>query len=255
VNSSGSKLPHAASTLLSFREKIVEQEIATDQLLVEGLGVANDVYREVEASLTMKVSPNKVRCQRWHSPMEPVLGPPVIIDSVDRIAEGLAISGFMRPWIVDQIKTHLLSGGIFTNPGATMQDDEEPIVPNGQSVVVRPKSEYRMATEAEVLDYVDHAQFANLTGHRISARAQEKCWTLRYHEGPELIEAYDKLPKQARVVLDLLNDTGREQFTEASIEVILTEHADALKTKQEPMKIWGFYRSRFLTEGHIEEAG
>jgi hypothetical protein len=227
-----------------------------DQEIVETLPEDGnpDIIREERAKLSGRMS-SKVHVQRWSSPMEPVLGPAVIIDNIDKISGCLAVSGFMRPWIVEQIKAHLLGGGIFLNKGATMRDDEEPIVPNGQATAVRPRSEYRLATEAEVLDYVDHAQFANVTGHKISARAQEKAWILRYHEGPELIEAYDKLPRQAKVILDLLNDTGRENFTEASIEVILTERVDDLKTRQEPMKLWGFYRSRFVDEGHIEEVG
>lgn len=211
-------------------------------------------FRESEACLRQKMS-SKVHVQRWPSPMEPVLGPSVIIDGVDKIAEGLAISGFMRPWIVEQIKSHLLGGGIFLNKGATLHDDEEPIVPNGQAVAVHPKSEYRLATEAEVLNYVDSVQFANVTGHRVSARSQEKAWILRYHEGPELIEAYDKLPRQAKVILDLLNDTGRESFTEASVEVVLVEHVEELKTRQAPLKIFNFYVHRLIDEGHLEEVG
>jgi hypothetical protein len=110
-----------------------------------------------------------------------------------------------------------------------------------------------MATEAEVLNYVDTQKFANIVGHPVSRRAQEKSYLLHYHEGVKLIEAYDKLPRQAKVVLDLLNDAGRESFTEASIEVILVENAELLKTKQDPRKIWDFYRSRFLEEGHVEK--
>lgn len=195
---------------------------------------------------------NKVRIQRWPGPMGPVVGPSLIIESLHKVAVGLSKSGFMGPWIVEKIKEHLLSGGVFTNRGQSVHDDELAIVPNGQQLSMQVRSEYRLATEQEVLNYVDTQQFANVTGHAVSRRAQEKGYILHYHEGVQLIEAYDKLPRQARVILDLLNETGRETFTEASIEVILTENKELLKTKQEPIKIFGFYRSRFLSEGHLE---
>jgi hypothetical protein len=216
------------------------------------LDVAKDVEREAEAALSLKMS-SKVRVQRWPSPGGPVIGPALIILDLGYVAEALAISGFMKPWIVEQIKAHLKSGGEFINRGLVPRDNEEALVPNGESIAVQVKSEYRMATEQEVLDYVDTAQFANITGHKVSARAQERGFLLHYHEGAELIAAYDKLPRQAKVVLDLLNDTGRENFTEASIEVILTENQDELKTKQDPMKIFAFYRHRLMEEGHLEE--
>ena len=220
----------------------------------EGLDVAKEVAREAEATLSLKMS-NKVRVQRWPGPMGPVVGPALMILDLNYTAEALSISGFMRPWIVEQIKEHLKSGGTFTNRGMTVHDDEEALVSNGQVLGMQVRSEYRMATEQEVLDYVDTAKFANVTGHRVSARAQEKGYILHYHEGVPLIEAYDRLPRQAKVILDLLNDTGRENFTEASIEVILTENQDALKTKQEPMKIFAFYRHRLVEEGHLEGIG
>jgi hypothetical protein len=172
---------------------------------------------------------------------------------MDQIAEGLAKSGFMIPWIVDKIKDHLKSGGVFLNKGQGKGDYEDALVPNGHQVALIVKSEYRLATEKEVLDYVDNAEYASVTGHAISKRAQEKAYALHYHEGPKLIEAYDSLPRQAKVILDLLNDTGRESFTEASIQMILLDGKELLKTKQEPMIIFGFYRKRLIEEGHLEE--
>lgn len=218
----------------------------------EELDSAREVQREAESALVAKMS-SKVRVQRFPGVMGPVVGPSLIIMGLDEVAEALAISGFMRPWIVGQIKGHLASGGEFTNRGATVRDNEPALASNGQVLDMQVKSEYRMATESEVLNYVDTAQFANVTGHRVSARAQERGFLLHFHEGAELIEAYDRLPRQARVILDLLNAAGREQFTEASIEVVLVEHADELKTKQEPLKIFNFYRHRLVDEGHLEE--
>ena len=226
--------------------------INSEDLASASLDAAREVERKAESALVAKMS-SKVRVQRWPGLQGPVVGPSLIIMGLTEVAEALAISGFMRPWIVERIKEHLRSGGEFTNRGATTRDDEMALASNGQALEMRVKSEYRLASEAEVLNYVDTAQFANVTGHRVSARAQERGFSLHYHEGAALIEAYDNLPRQAKVILDLLNDAGREQFTEASIEVVLVEHASELKTRQEPLKIFNFYRHRLVDEGHLEE--
>ena len=197
---------------------------------------------------------SKVKVQRW-SGLDQLVGPNVFIITIEKAAAALAMSGFMRPWIENQIADQLRLGAVFINHGATMQDDEPAIVPNGRTPYMRPRSEYRMATSTEVLDYVDTARLADLSGHRVSKRSQEKAYVLHYHEGAHLIERYDKLPNQAKIILDLLNDTGRENFTEASIELILTENKEELRTKQEPMKVFAFYRHRFIEEGHLEEIG
>lgn len=207
---------------------------------------------EIEAGADRKLS-DRVRVHRLSSAMGPVFGPPIFMLDLDQTAENLAISGFMRPWICEQIKRHLLEGGTFCNKGMTAHDDEPSIKDNGQVLGMVVRSEYRLASISEVLNYVDTADCATITGHKISARAQEKKFLLHYHEGPRLIELYDRLPRQARTILDLLNETERDNFTAASIEIILTNGIDALKTRQEPSKIFAFYQKRLLDEGHLEE--
>ena len=225
--------------------------MAEDDLVLVEAGAAK-VLQEQADYLSQKMS-NKVRVQRWNGPLSPVIGPNIIIGDLDKIADALVGSGFMHNWFLEKVKEHLLSGGVFTNRGEHRSDYEDSIVPNGQVVAMQVRSEYRMASEKEVLDYVDTQQFANVTGHAISKRAQETRYALHYHEGAKLIEAYDGLPRQAKVILDMLDEAGRESYTEASIEMILSEGADRLKTKQEPGKIFGFYRRRLIDEGHLEE--
>lgn len=237
---------------MSQESTIVSEE--SELLPSEGLDLTQEVARENEAILSLKMS-SKVRVQHWPGPMGPVVGQSLLIMDLDTVAESLILSGFMAPWLIERVKEHLKSGGVFINKGQSVKDFEKVLVPNGHSIYHQVRSEYRMASEKEMLDYVDHAQFASVTGRKISARSQEKAFLLHYHEGVPLIEAYDKLPRQAKVILDLLNDTGRENFTEASIELILTENKDALKTKQDPMRLWGFYRHRLVEEGHVEELG
>jgi hypothetical protein len=198
-----------------------------------------------------------IRVQRWPGEFA-VIGPSLLMLSVDKAAESLANSGFMVPWIIEQIKSHLLSGGLFTNRGRGKVIGEEPaIVPNGEALYLRVRSEYRLATELEVLNWVDSTEFSSATGRKISRRAQEKGYTLHYHEDVDLIKAYDHLPRQAKVVLDILNEAGRESFTEASINVLLSEATsiERLGTRQDPMSIFAYYRKRLVDEGHIEEVG
>jgi hypothetical protein len=212
-----------------------------------------NIENEVADARSQKMS-DRVRIQRWPSD-GPVVGPALMVVPLDQAVKGLYESNFMRPWIERQIKEHLLNGETFTNRGRNVSENEAAIVPNGEQVAVRARSEYRMATELEVLNWVDVAQFATASGRTISKRAQEKAYVLHAYEGAKLIALYDNLPRQAKVMIDLLNEAGRDTFTEASIEVILSSQAaiEKLKTTQKPMLIFGFYRKRLIEEGHLEE--
>lgn len=174
-----------------------------------------------------------------------MVGPPTLVKDLDEAAEILAANPWMRLWLASKVKEALLTGEIFNyykRVSLSWKGRADGLV-----------SEYKLATEEEVLNYVDTAAFVSATGHSISKRAQEKGYVLHYHEGAKLIEAYDNLPRQAKVILDLLNETGRENLTEASIQVILSDKSAELKTKQDPMKIFTFYRKRLIDEGHLEE--
>ena len=208
--------------------------------------------REDADAKSQKMS-GKVRIQRWPSD-GPVVGPALMMVHLDKAAGWLYESNFMRPWIESKIKEHLLLGGAFVNRGRGPKENEAAGPPNGEQISVRVRSEYRVATELEVLNWVDNDSFA-ASGKTVSKRAQEKGYLLNYQQGARLIEAYENLPRQAREILDILNEAGREQFTEASIQVLLEEKPaiERLKTKQAPMLVWGFYRKRMLEEGHLEE--
>jgi len=217
--------------------------------------VAEFIENEAADARSQKLS-NRVRIKRWPGEFT-VVGPPVAMVDVDRAAECLYGSGFMRGWIQEKIKEHLLAGGTFVNHDDGPQDYEEAVVPNGQQLYLRVRSEYRMATELEVLNWVDTVQFSASTGRAISKRAQERGYVLHYHEDVRRIAAYGGLPRQAKVILDVLSEAGREEFTEASIQVVLTtpEVIDRLKTKQDPMTVFAFYRKRLVDEEHLEEVG
>jgi hypothetical protein len=174
------------------------------------------------------------------------MGPPVLIKDVDEAADLLAQNQWMRPWLAAKIKDALLSGEIFQHERRVLDDDVDRWKGRSDGIV----AEWRMASESEVLDYVDTAHFANVTGKEATRRSQEKAYVLHYKKDEPL---YSDLPRQARVILDLLAAAKRDKFTEASIEVILTEHAEELKTRQPPIRIFTFYRRRFLDEGHLAE--
>lgn len=203
---------------------------------------------QIESAEAGSKMSNKVLIRRWPDEYS-LIGPPILIKDLEDATDLLALNGWMRGWLAGKIKEALLNGELFAyekrtfgNFGTTWRGRSDGIV-----------AEYRMATEKEVLDFVDTAQFADVTGHAVSKRAPQ--YILHYHEGAKLIEAYDQLPKQAKIILDMLEETGREMFTEASIEVILTDGVARLNTKQPVMKIFGFYRSRMRNEGHLEKIG
>jgi hypothetical protein len=211
------------------------------------------VAREAADASSQKLS-SKVRIQRWPSD-GPVVGPPLMMAPLDKAAAWLYESNFMRPWLEDQIKQHLANGGQFVNKGRNVHENEAAGIPNGEQVAIRARSEYRMATELEVLNFVDTSAYASSAGRSVSKKSQERGYVLHYHEGAKLIAAYDALPRQGRVVLDILDEAGREEFTEASVLVLLSEpkSVERLKTKQDPALIFGFYRKRLIDEGHLEE--
>jgi hypothetical protein len=197
---------------------------------------------------------DKVRIQRFPGPMGPVVGPSLIVLGVDKAANMLASSGFMRPWIEEQIRAKLLSGETFKNVGQSRGDWEEAVVVNGESTAMAVRSEWRIATQDEVLAHAELAQVHAMTGRKMSAKVAERTYTLMYHEGVSLIQKYEELPRQAKVILDSLNESGRETFTEASIELILAAKVEELRTRQAPMSVFNFYRKRFTDEGHLVEA-
>ena len=167
-----------------------------------------------------------------------LIGRPIIILSLEDAAKALRISGFMDDWVCEKIKEHLLNGHEFANRDETTGT---------------PKSIYSIATEQDVLDYVDSIEYEKTTGHRQSSKAQVTAYRLHHKETPELVAAYDDLPRQAKIILDLLLQAKRDKFTEAAIEMLMVEHVEDLKTRQAPIRIFMFYRRRFIGEGHLEE--
>lgn len=57
------------------------------------------------------------------------------------------------------------------------------------------------------------------------------------------------LPPQARALVRILLEADSAEWTEAEMDELITEHADLLKTKQAPFKIFKYYLKR------LEEAG
>ena len=194
--------------------------------------------------MTAAVSTTKVLVKRWPDSYT-LIGPPLQVRDIDEASDLLAQSPWLRNWVAIKIKEAFLAGETFTRycrigDGWRGRDD---------GVV----AEWRLATDEEVFQFVDESKFASMVGHAVTKKMQSHGYTLRYHEGAKLIKLYDSLPRQAKVILDLLNETGRENFTEASITMVLAEHIERLSTKQEPRILWGFYRRRLIDEGHLEE--
>lgn len=176
-----------------------------------------------------------------------LVGPAKKIMPIDEAAEILAATPWMRLWIAEKVKEALLLGEIFTY--------SKRVTPGWKGREDGIASQYRQATREEVLNYADTASGGSVNGSSISRRSQEKAYILMYHEGPELIEAYEGLPRQAKVILDILNEAGRETFSEASMTVLLEQEKERLRTKQDPMTVFAFYRARLIEEGHLVPTG
>lgn len=187
---------------------------------------------------------DKVFVQQWPSEWS-VVGPPKMIKDLEEVADGLAESSFMKVWISSQIRKALSEGHVFKNVGRITE------AWRGREDGV--KTTYQIAKRSQVLDVAEHVQFANVTGHAISRRAQSKSYVVHYLDSDSTRSSYEELPKQAKAIMDILNDSGRDSLTEAAIEVLVVQSADQLKSKQSPDRVWGFYRSRFIKEGHLEE--
>lgn len=188
----------------------------------------------------------KVLIRRWPDNYS-LVGPATIIKDMEEAALLLAQSAWMHGWVAAKIKEELAAGGTFSFE----KRDLDPGSWKGRAD--RVVAEWRIATDKEVLDYVDTAKFAEINGHVASKKSQDVGYILHYHEGVAMIKAYDNLPRQAKVILDCLNEADREIFTEAAIAVILEANKEKLKSRQEPMLIFGFYRARFRNEGHLTQ--
>lgn len=176
-----------------------------------------------------------------------LMGPPIKVFDLTELADNLAASGFMLPWIAAKIREELRAGTIFQNV-ARMGDGWR-----GRADGV--KAEYKLASKDEILNYAETVRHASISGHAMSRRSQEKGYVVHYLDSDPVRESYEKLPRQARVIMDVLNDSGREILTEAVVEVLLLEGKEKLRTKQDVMKIFAYYRKDLLEGGHLEEVG
>ena len=184
----------------------------------------------------------QVKCSRWPDEYT-LIGPSVLILELDDAAEKLATSGFMRAWVAAKIREALLEGVVFENTRRIPESWK-----GRQDGVV---AQYRVATKEDVLTAAESVSAAFVSGKANSKRAQEKQYQLCYDNSAG--SSYHSLPRQARVTLDILHDAARNPLSEASIEHLLVERAEELKTRQPPMKIFGFYRKPFIEGGHLKE--
>jgi hypothetical protein len=175
-----------------------------------------------------------------------LLGSPVRVLELDEACEALASSGFMIDWIREAIRQHLLAGGSFKH-----FVDLHAIDGSWKGREDGMLSEYRLATRDESITYVDDRAFHQATGKRITKHAQEETLHLRYLDSDVIRELYEHLPKQARTILDVLNESGKSSFSLAGIEIALSDCKERLKTKQDPMRIFNFYKKRLAEEGHL----
>jgi hypothetical protein len=187
---------------------------------------------------------DKVLVRRWPDQYA-LLGSPSVVLDVEEAALSLAKSTWMHSWCAAKIKEALLDG---------VQFDYSRSTDTGMGWRGRPDgivAEYRLASDEEIQAALDMV-VATSNGSHVSKKAQEKGYELQYQVDSDRTAAYAALPFQAKVVLDILNENG-STFTELRVQALMVEHGARLNTKQEPYKIFAFYRSRFLREEHLKE--
>lgn len=165
-----------------------------------------------------------------------LVGPPVVIFPLEETAKLLRRSGFMDEWIERKISEALAAGHEFVRRS-----------PETGGVA----SVYKMATDDDVLFLADAGMLTDRPARRRSST--EQAFILRFQTTDDLKAKFANLPRQAQVVLSLLKAAGRDRFSMGAIEVIMTENVESLKTRQDPVRIFAFYKNRFLSEGHLEE--
>lgn len=175
----------------------------------------------------------KVKIDRFPHDGYGLVGPPTIVDDLSVITEKMVKSGFLLEWLKARVTEALLNGEVFESRS---------------SVSGQLRATYKLATEQEILDFADAQQVEGKGFVKKTARAKSV-----HYEVTDL--DHSALPRQAQVILEALKASGRDQFTEASVEVVITasDVKEALKTKQDPMKIFGFYRRRLVNDGFILE--
>lgn len=197
----------------------------------------------MSAAKKNEASENRVLAKFWPDEFT-LMGPPSVVLDIEEAATNLAESGFMRSWIVAKIRDALKAGETFQHVkrvGAGWKGRDDGV-----------KAEYRIATRDEVVNFAETQKHAEISGHAITKRAQEKSYLVHYLDSNDSRAKYDALPKQAKMILDIFNESGRDTLTEAAIEVLLTEQAVRLKSKQKPMQVFGYYRSMLVRDGLLE---
>jgi hemoglobin-like flavoprotein len=183
-----------------------------------------------------------------------VVGQSTMVRPIESVARDLARSGFMQDWIIDQISNALRRGTVFKYVKSKSEDPNDGWIGRDDRTV----AEYRVATVEEVEAYSKNEvqpdqnqgeDQADQKGHKISMRAYNLC----FQGEPDLIESYNSLPNQAKVILQILSESKLTTYTEISINDLLVKNAERLKTKQTPFLVFSFYRSRYLREGYLKE--
>ena len=191
---------------------------------------------------------DKVLVSRWPDQYT-VVGQQKIVLSLEEAALALAQSRWMHSWCAAKIKEALLEGVQFDYSKPVNTEIGWRGRPDG---IV---AEYRLATDQEIQVALDMAIVSESGGGttRVSSKAQEKSYELHYQPDSDRTAAYAHLPYQAKTVLDLLHEANQPILTELKIQALMVEHGARLNTKQEPYRIFAFYRSRFLREEHLKE--
>jgi hypothetical protein len=65
-------------------------------------------------------------------------------------------------------------------------------------------------------------------------------------------EGFKKLPPQARTCLEIMARADKKEFSSDALKKLIEAHGSELKTRQEPWRIFQYYRNKLKNQGFIE---
>jgi hypothetical protein len=151
-----------------------------------------------------------------------LIGRDLIIMPLDNALEALLRSSFMKEWLKARMTEHLEKGGEFCCRAETGS----------------PKSLYRLATEAEIMELavqgkLDQARCDAGGGAKVPRRSGKVYKFSIPPAGKKREAALSQVKGQGRTILELVAESSATEFTVAALEALLENGRERLKTKPE----------------------
>jgi hypothetical protein len=188
-----------------MKKKIEEEIEEKDEDLTPDSGVIAPTVNVIRRAAEKRVREN--------------LSKPLQIFGLDHAAESLAVSAFMRPWVVEQIKTALEKGQIFE-----MRDPT-----SGESVIT-----YKLATQEDMIEAATSGVKQSRVGDAPAKTRRGDETVFRFSippAGKKRDKAFEDMPEGAKSMLEVIAACGREELNTSALEAVLEAGRDKLAFK------------------------